>query len=131
MQEQSKAIQMQEQTKQIELQEQTKQKQIELDIIKESKNINNNNNNNKKRGPEDLYLQFLNECTEKSDTHIATTNLYETFKLWFKNNNPNTKIPSNREFVPNIKKHNITVEIVKIDGKTYYGIKQLKIKDIF
>jgi P4 family phage/plasmid primase-like protien len=79
----------------------------------------------------DLYLQFLNECTEKSDTHIATTNLYETFKLWFKNNNPNTKIPSNREFVPNIKKHNITVEIVKIDGKTYYGIKQLKIKDIF
>ena len=39
----------------------------------------------------DLYLSFLNECTEESDTHISTIELYEKFKSWFKINNPNTK----------------------------------------
>ena len=37
-----------------------------------------------------LYLQFLNENTEESDSHIKTADLYEHFKGWFKTNNPNT-----------------------------------------
>ena len=43
----------------------------------------------------DLYLQFLNECTEFSEIHIKTCDMYESFKFWFKTNNPNTKIPNN------------------------------------
>ena len=74
----------------------------------------------------DLYLQFLNDCTEESTSHIHTTTLYEAFKDWFKMNNPNTKIPSNREFINNIKKHKNLVK-VKVDGDTRLGIKHLKI----
>jgi P4 family phage/plasmid primase-like protien len=77
----------------------------------------------------DLYLQFLNECTEESTTHAKTTDIYERFKNWFKNNNPNTKIPSNKEFVANIKKHKI-VEHVKINKTSSYGIKNLKLIDV-
>jgi putative DNA primase/helicase len=76
----------------------------------------------------DVYLQFLNDCTEKNDTHIATTTLYEKYKSWFKLNNPTAKIPNNREFIANIKKHK-TVEYVKVKGKTVYGIKNLKLID--
>ena len=52
-----------------------------------------------------MYLQFLNEETEESITHIHTTILYDSFKFWFKKNNPNSKIPSNKEFISNIKKY--------------------------
>ena len=51
----------------------------------------------------DIYLNFLNECTEHSQTHIKTIDLYECFKSWFKVNKPNTKIPNNREFISNVK----------------------------
>jgi P4 family phage/plasmid primase-like protien len=76
----------------------------------------------------DIYLNFLNENTEVSEIHIKTTELYENFKGWFKINNPNTKIPSNREFISSIKKHKI-IEHVKINGTSSYGIKNLKLKD--
>jgi P4 family phage/plasmid primase-like protien len=76
----------------------------------------------------DMYLQFLNECTEHSDIHIRTSDIYDQFKNWFKINNPATKIPSNREFLANIKKYKV-VEYVKIDKCSLYGIKNLKIKE--
>jgi phage/plasmid-associated DNA primase len=56
----------------------------------------------------DLYLQFLNDCAEKTNDDndkIHSTDLYITFKEWFKFNNPNVKIPSDREFSKNVKKH--------------------------
>jgi P4 family phage/plasmid primase-like protien len=77
----------------------------------------------------DLYLQFLNECTEESTTHIHTCTLYESFKIWFKNNNPNAKIPGNKEFVANIKKHKEVLR-VKIEGITMIGIKNLKLIEL-
>ena len=76
----------------------------------------------------DMYLQFLNECTEESTSHIKNTELYDHFKIWFKQNNPNTKIPSNREFISNIKKYK-TIEHVKINGSSSYGIKNLQYKE--
>ena len=76
----------------------------------------------------DLYLQFLNECTEESESHVHTATLYEAFKGWFKNNNPNTKIPSNKEFVANIKKHKEVLR-VKIEGTTMIGIRNLQLID--
>jgi len=66
-------------------------------------------------------LQFINDCTEETTTHIKTTEIYETFKVWFKINNPNVKIPSNREFLSNIKKYK-TVTHIKVNNVPCYGI---------
>ena len=77
----------------------------------------------------DLYLQFLNECTEdNNDGHIHCSTLYTSFKEWYKNNNPQNKIPSNKEFLNNIKKHK-DVRKIKIAGIPQWGIKNLKLID--
>jgi P4 family phage/plasmid primase-like protien len=77
----------------------------------------------------DMYLQFLNECTEKSDDDndkIHCSELYNVFKNWFNFNNPNTKIPSDKEFNKGIKKHIIVEESVRIGKKVNRGIKKIK-----
>ena len=77
----------------------------------------------------DLYLQFLNECTEESNDEkdrIHCSILYNSLKIWFKNNNPNTKIPSNKEFVNNLRKYK-DVKNILINGKPQLGIKNIKI----
>jgi phage/plasmid-associated DNA primase len=78
----------------------------------------------------DIYLQFLNENTEESTTHIRSITLYDCFKYWFKNNNPNTKIPDMKKFSMNIKKYK-NVESVKIEGKATSGIKNLQLIDLY
>jgi P4 family phage/plasmid primase-like protien len=75
----------------------------------------------------DLYLQFINENTEENkEGHIHCATLYDTFKFWFKNNNPNSKIPSNKEFINNLKKYK-TVCKVYVDNKSQLGIKNLQL----
>jgi phage/plasmid-associated DNA primase len=75
----------------------------------------------------DIYLNYLNENTEKNENgHIHSSVLYESFKIWFKINNPNTKIPCNKEFYNGIKKYH-TMAPVKVSNKTQQGIKFLKI----
>jgi prophage antirepressor-like protein len=127
-QEQTKQVEFQEQTKQMQLQEQTKQKQIELDMIKESKNSKNyHNEHNDNNDNNDMYLQFLNECTkENKGGHIHCSTLYERFTDWFKTNNPDTIIPSNREFIPNIKKYK-DIQRVRVGNIVMIGIKNLKL----
>jgi P4 family phage/plasmid primase-like protien len=78
------------------------------------------------RETNDIFLQFLEECTEKSDRHIHTSTLYEAFKNWFVGNNPRTKIPSNRIFVAGLKNYH-SIEPVRVDTKTTTGIKNLKL----
>ncbi len=75
----------------------------------------------------DLYLQFLTERTEDyQGENISCFILYDEFKLWFKNNNPNTKIPSNKEFIANVRKYK-DVKKIWINEKSLLGIKNLKI----
>jgi P4 family phage/plasmid primase-like protien len=75
----------------------------------------------------DLYLQFLNECTEeKQNIHIHCSTLYDSFKFWFKNNNPNSKTPSNKEFVNNLKKYKEITQ-VRVEEKSQLGIKNLNL----
>jgi P4 family phage/plasmid primase-like protien len=76
----------------------------------------------------DVYLSFLNECTEQSDTHVKSTELYDAFKDWFKDNNPNKAIPTQRIFSLGIKKHKL-IESVRINNKTTSGIKHMTIKN--
>jgi hypothetical protein len=65
-------------------------------------------------------LQFLNECTENTEDDndkVHCVDLYGVFKDWFKCNNPNTKIPSDKEFSKCIKKHKCIEESVRIGDK--------------
>jgi putative DNA primase/helicase len=74
----------------------------------------------------DIYLTFINECTEENkEGHIHCIQLYNEFKFWFKQNNPNTKIPNNKDFVGGIKKHKV-IEKVRVNEKSQLGIKNLK-----
>ena len=76
----------------------------------------------------DVFKQYLDERTENSDKHIHTSTLYDDFKIWFMTNNPNRKVPSNREFVKEIRKW-CNIEKVKINNKTSTGIKNITVVD--
>ena len=72
----------------------------------------------------DIYLQFINEHTrtsEKNEDRIHCSELYRIFKDWFKNNNPNTKVPNNKIFIDGLRKHKI-VDKIKIEGIVQLGI---------
>ena len=80
----------------------------------------------------DIYLQFLNEYVEETQDdkdRIHCVTLYETFKDWIRDTNPNTKIPNDREFVKNIRKHK-NVEDIRIGDKVRRGIRKNKLKNI-
>jgi prophage antirepressor-like protein len=113
-----------ERTRQIELQiilaEKQQNKQI-LEITKEEKK-----EEKKDKQKDDIYWQYLNKNTEKNqEGHIFCTTLYENFKLWYRKKYNNT-IPSNKEFITNLKRHKETIK-VKVGGETRLGIKHLKI----
>ena len=102
-------------------------KYLETRELKPTNNILKWTNNY--REETDLYLQFLNENTKEvnnENTHCGT--LYEYFKSWFKNNNPNTKIPSNKEFINNIKKYK-DIDRVYVDNVQKLGIKNLQLNE--
>lgn len=74
----------------------------------------------------DIYLNFLNDCTEKSNSNIRTSTLYNVFKKWFESNNPKVAAPNNKIFLKNIKKHEKMGKI-KENTSVINGIKNLKI----
>lgn len=76
----------------------------------------------------DIYLQFLNECTVKSQTHIKGIDLYNHFYIWFKKYSPNSKnIPKKRLFFNKMRSHGYEPGNVKIEGEIEYGFKSIKI----
>ena len=75
-----------------------------------------------------IYKQYLDERTEKSDKHIHTSTLYEDFKNWYVINNLKNKIPSNREFIKELRKYVIVEDKVKVNILNTTGIKNFKIK---
>lgn len=76
----------------------------------------------------DIYLTFLNEHVEENNSHIHCSELYIVFKDWFNTNNPNIKVPNNKEFVNGIKKYK-TIEKVWANTKMQLGIKKMSIKN--
>jgi hypothetical protein len=115
----------QEKTKQLELQVIYSKLQLEMVKYKvdveEIKMIENHKNIK-----QDIYLQFLNENTKESSTHIHCSTLYEKFILWFRKNGFQKKLPSNKKFVKNLKIHK-TVLKVFVDKKSQIGIKKLNL----
>jgi hypothetical protein len=48
----------------------------------------------------DVCLQFEHtEDSENEEDRLHCSKLYRLFKDWFKNNNPNTKVPNNKIFI--------------------------------
>ena len=74
----------------------------------------------------DIYKKYLDERTEKADTHIHTSVLYTDFKKWFVENNPKAKIPSNKIFVANLRIH-IDIGHVRSGDNVTIGTKNLKL----
>ena len=79
----------------------------------------------------DMYYNFLNDCTEESDTHVSNVQLYTVFQEWFKKNYGNDKLPNNRIFVSGIRKHKNVEKTVWIDDHNTSGVKRLSIKPEF
>ena len=77
----------------------------------------------------DIYFNFLNGCTEESETPISNVQLYMVFQEWFKKNCGGEKIPSNRVFVSGIRKHKNIEKTVWVDEHNTSGIKNLSIKN--
>ena len=112
--------------------------EIKKDFHLEQKNYNDTQNiNNIQNNNSDIYLQFLNECTvDNTDGNIHCSTLHSSFKEWYKNkfrdllinDNTQNKIPSNKEFLNNIKKHK-DIRKIKIAGIPQWGIKNLKLID--
>jgi P4 family phage/plasmid primase-like protien len=76
----------------------------------------------------DIYLQFLNENTEECEgENIHCSVMYDNFKIWFKDNNPYTKIPSNKEFINNLRKYKDVCKVT-VNYKSQLGIKNLTSK---
>jgi len=97
-----------EETKQVAIQ--TEQEQVAIQMKQE----------------EDMLKDFLNECTEKSDTHLRIQTLYwGKFVHWHKNRfdikRPSTKIF--REWLKNY----VTIENVEVNGHIALGIKNLRV----
>ena len=76
---------------------------------------------------EDIYLNFLNECTEESDVYIRSVDLYNYFKEWYARNNSDKIIPTQRKFSIGIKKYK-KIEKVRINEIVTSGIKNLDIR---
>uniref|UniRef100_A0A6C0CB60 SF3 helicase domain-containing protein n=1 Tax=viral metagenome TaxID=1070528 RepID=A0A6C0CB60_9ZZZZ len=76
----------------------------------------------------DIYLQFLNDCTTASKTHVHMSTLYDCFTTWFRRDSPNQKIPSKKMFCAGLRNHR-TIETVRVDNKITTGIKFIIICD--
>ncbi len=98
-----------------------------------TKHINKENkeNNNKKKDnseiKEDIYKEFLDKKTKESQNHIHTQRLYENFVIWYKENIGEKNIPSNREFMKNLKIHFLVHKSIKVDDKVSTGVKNLEL----
>jgi len=50
-------------------------------------------------------------------------------KKWFVINNPQCKIPNNRIFAQNLRRHNKNISNVNINGKIFSGFRNLTLKN--
>lgn len=98
------------------------EKSVIIDNVKET---------NQYKETADIYISFLNECTEPCEMNISTVDLYKGFAEWFASCYPDDIVPKNIIFSKNIKKYK---EIKKMrvipNGTTTSGITNLRIKKV-
>jgi hypothetical protein len=94
-------------------------------LKKEKENENQIEDKNNDDLDDNIYVKFMNTKTKKSTSHIHTQILYEHFTEWYKETIEEENIPSNKEFIKNIKVHFLIHKSVKIGEKVSTGIKNL------
>ncbi len=75
----------------------------------------------------DIYVSYTNDNTMESTKNIHTCTLYNDFVKWHKVNFINALVPSNREFVSNMRRLK-TVKKIRIDDKILPGIENMSLK---
>jgi len=65
---------------------------------------------------------------DNNHDRLHCSELYGLFKGWFKNNNPNTKVPNNKVFIDGLRKHKV-VDKIKIDGLVQLGITKILLEE--
>jgi P4 family phage/plasmid primase-like protien len=85
---------------------------------------------NEIKDEQNIYKQYMEERTKKSESHIHTSALYSDFKKWLINMNHDIKnIPSNKKFVKELRNSG-TIAIcdrIKIKNISSTGIKNLSL----
>jgi len=75
----------------------------------------------------DIYLQWLNERTESSDSSIHTCVLYDDFRTWYNSTFPGKPIPSQIIFARGIKVHKTIKKNVWDGNQNRQGIDGIKL----
>ena len=115
--------------------ENTERERIKLEIEREKTKRMELEYNNQMESDDDnteleknIYLQFLDENTETDDyKNIHCSTLYEIFKSWYETKNPNTEIPTKKEFMNGIKTFK-KIQNVRVNQNVLRGIQHLRIK---
>jgi hypothetical protein len=98
------------------------------DIKEEIKNDIKEEIKNEIKEELDIYRKFFDDCTEESECNrIHCSDLYVEFTNWIKNDDRCKNIPSNKEFVKNVRKIK-KVHAIKINKKSNLGVRSIKIK---
>ena len=75
----------------------------------------------------DVYLQFLNECTEeKEGEKVKTSNIFKSYKDWWENNN-STKPVGRNIFLKELNKH-LDIKVMRFGNLTTNGIENICLK---
>lgn len=75
----------------------------------------------------DVYLEWINDRTEKCDGNIHTCVLYADFKNWHYENYQGKKIPSQTEFAKGIGIHKELKKSIWYCGHTKQGVEKLRL----
>jgi P4 family phage/plasmid primase-like protien len=102
-----------------------KYKEYEKNGLKTTENVMKFTTKTKEEN--DIFKQHLDDNTKESDKHVHTSALYDDFKIWFVTNYPKKTIPSNKEYVKEIKKYVEVHLSVKSNGKSMIGVKNLQL----
>ena len=74
----------------------------------------------------DIYLQFLDECTEeKEGDRIQTSSMYSLFKTWWNNNYSNKPLGRNK-FLKEISKH-VDIKKMRVGNIIINGIENMRL----
>jgi hypothetical protein len=94
-----------------------------LNLEKENENKQEEKENDKG----DIYINFFNEKTQyKEKSHVHCVLLHKVFTNWLKEKYPNIALPSNKNFVANLRKYK-EVKAINLNKTTMLGIRNIMI----
>ena len=77
---------------------------------------------NEIKDEQNIYKQYMEERTKKSELHIHTSVLYEDFKKWFIDNYQNNNVTNKNMFIKQIQLLNYEKKKIRINNAVVNGI---------